>query len=126
MKSRNPKRKNLNKGFTLFEVLISLLILTVALTAIITVGSTRAQTLLDIREKNHALIVANNVLEKYYTESIDVGVFDGKQENGNEDWYWQLNVEETNNEHIYRLKVLVSKYPNFHYSQAQLTGFKWH
>jgi len=120
------KNKNLSSGFTLFEVLISLVILTVALTAIITVGSTRAETLLEIRERNRALLVANNVLEKYYEEQVTIGVLDGKQENGNIDWNWQLRIEETNNEHIYKLKVLVSKFHDFHYSQAQLTGFKWH
>ncbi len=113
-------------GFTLLEVIVSLVILTVALTAIISVGSTRAETLLELREKNRALLVANNVLEKYYIEPIKVGVIDGKQENGQHDWNWQLSVSETNNEHIYRMDVKVSKDEDFEYSSAQLVGFKWH
>jgi len=115
-----------SSGFTLLEVIVSLVILTVALTAIISVGSNRAETLLELRERNRALLVANNVLEKYYNESIEVGVIDGKQENGQHDWNWQLSVSETNNDHIYRLDVKVSKEKEFEYSSAQLVGFKWH
>ena len=120
------KRQPHTYGFTLLEVIVSLVILTVALTAIITVGSNRAETLIELREKNRALIVANNVLQKYYLESVDVGIIDGQQENGNNDWHWQLSISETNNIHIYRMDVLVSKDNDFSYSSAQLTGFKWH
>lgn len=120
------KTKNKSSGFTLLEVIISLVILTVALTAIISIGSTRAETLIELRERNRALIVANNVLEKYYQEQVSVGVFDGSQENGNHDWKWQVTVTQTNNNHIYRLDVNVSKDYSFEYSSAQLTGFKWH
>lgn len=97
----------------------------IALTAIITAGSNRAQTLIELRERNRALLVANNVLEKYYTEPVTVGVFDGKQENGNIDWNWQISVTQTNNNNIYRLDVVVSKDNDFSYSSAQLVGFKW-
>jgi len=120
---KSPKK---SFGFTLLEVIVSLVIVTVALTAIVTVGSNRAETLLELREKNRALIVANNVLQKYYIEGVEVGVIDGKQENGNNDWHWQLSISETNNNHIYRMDVLVSKDKDFEYSSAQLVGFKWH
>jgi len=119
-------KKANSSGFTLLEVIISLVILTIALTAIISVGSNRAETLLELRERNWALIVANNVLEKYYTETVVAGVIDGKQENGSIDWSWQLSVVQTNNEHIYRMDVKVSKDNDFAYSSAQLVGFKWH
>jgi general secretion pathway protein I len=115
-----------NKGFTLLEVIVSLVILTIALTAIISVGSNRAETLLELRERNWALIVANNVLEQYYSDSVQVGVIDGKQENGQINWNWQLRVSHTNNEHIYRMDVKVSKDNDFGYASAQLVGFKWH
>ena len=123
---KNHKSSPHASGFTLLEVIVSLVILTVALTAIITVGSNRAETLIELREKNRALIVANNVLQKYYLESVNVGIIDGQQENGNTDWHWQLSISETNNVHIYRMDVLVSKDNDFSYSSAQLTGFKWH
>jgi general secretion pathway protein I len=120
------KRNNIS-GFTLLEVIVSLVILTVALTAIITVGSSRAETLIELRERNRALIVANNVLEEYtVAEILTAGIYDGLQENGNTDWHWQLTVATTNNDHIYRLDVLVSKDSDFDYSSAQLVGFKWH
>jgi type II secretion system protein I len=120
------RRKANSSGFTLLEVIVSLVILTIALTAIISVGSNRAETLLELREKSWALIVANNILEKYYIEPVIVGVIDGKQENGNDDWNWQLTVSETNNNHIYRMDVVVSKENDFEYASAQLVGFKWH
>lgn len=122
------KKINKSSGFTLLEVIVSLLILAVALSAIITVGSSRAGTLLELRERNRALIVANNVLEKYtdMREQTPVGNIEGSQENGNTDWNWQLSVSPTNNDSIYRLDVKVSKDSSFDYSSAQLVGFKWH
>ena len=122
------KKLNKSSGFTLLEVIVSLLILAVALSAIITVGSSRAETLLELRERNRALIVANNVLQKYtdLKEEISVGLIDGRQENGNIDWNWQLSVSPTNNDSIYRLDVKVSKDSSFDYSSAQLVAFKWH
>ncbi len=121
------KRKTRNTGFTLLEVIVSLVILTVALTAIITVGSNRAETLIELRQQNRALMVANNVLEHYYHKrDIIPGVFDGKQENGNNDWSWQLEVTPTNNKHIYRMDIKVSVDSSFDYAVAQLVGFKWH
>ncbi len=122
------KRINKLAGFTLLEIMVSLLILTVALSAIITVGSSRAETLIELRLQNRALIVANNVLEKYtdFQQQVSVGVIDGKQANGNVDWNWQLTVAPTNNDSILRLDVKVSKDNTFDYSFAQLVGFKWH
>ena len=121
-------KKSTSHGFTLLEVIVSLVILTIALTAIISVGSNRAETLIELRERNRALIVANNVLSQYtsQSEAVSVGIIDGKQENGNNQWYWQLSVSATNNEHIYRLDVKVSLDDSFDYSSAQLVGFKWH
>ena len=121
------KRINKFAGFTLLEIMVSLLILTVALSAIITVGSSRAETLIELRLQNRALIVANNVLERYtdFQQQISVGVIDGKQANGNVDWNWQLTVSPTNNDSILRLDVKVSKDNTFDYSFAQLVGFKW-
>ncbi|MFK8010847.1 MAG: type II secretion system minor pseudopilin GspI [Marinicellaceae bacterium] len=120
------KKKHKTNGFTLLEVIVSLVILTVALTAIITVGSNRAETLIELREKNRALMVANNVLLQYLQEKVNVGVIDGKQENGNDDWFWQITIAETNNSNIYRMDVLVSLDNDFDYSSAQLVAFKWH
>lgn len=119
------KNKDKTAGFTLLEVIVSLVIVTTALTAIVSVGSSRAETLLELRERHWALMVANNVLEQYYIEPAPLGVIDGQQTNGGYDWKWQLNVEQTNNENIYRLDVKVSKNNDFDYALAQLTGFKW-
>ena len=120
-------QKNNNTGFTLLEVIVSLVILTIALTAIISVGSNRAETLIELRERNRALLVANNVLEQYTKErSLSTGVIEGKQENGNIDWYWQISVSVTNNDNIYRLDIKVSKDNDFDYALAQLVGFTWH
>ena len=118
------KVKNKACGFTLIEVIVSLAIVTIALTAIISISSSRADTLIELQERNRALLVANNILEKYYLEAVEVGVYDGKQQNGNYDWNWQIEISQTNNETILRLDVKVSKDSDFSYSQAQLTGFK--
>ncbi|MCB1604434.1 MAG: type II secretion system minor pseudopilin GspI [Xanthomonadales bacterium] len=120
----NRKRQS---GFTLMEVIVSLAILTISLSAIVTVNSNRAETLLEIRERNHAVLVANNVLEQYYLENnVASGTYDGRQVSGNREWNWQIHIEPTNNEHILRMDVKVSKEADFKYSHAQLTGFKWY
>ncbi len=115
-------------GFTLLEIIVALALLTIALTAIVTVASTRAETLIQLREKNRALMVANNIMQRYTLSSqqVSVGVIDGVQENGKTDWKWQLNVQPTNNDYIYRLDVKVSKNADFDHVSASLVGFKWY
>ena len=122
------KNSTSQSGFTLLEVIVSLVILTIALTAIVTVGSNRAETLIELQQRNSALLVANNILERYSipSQAISPSTIEGKQENGHTDWNWQLIVKATNNEHIYRLDVRVSDDNDFDYAQAQLVGFKWH
>ena len=91
----NRKRQS---GFTLMEVIVSLAILTISLSAIVTVNSNRAETLLEIRERNHAVLVANNVLEQYYLENnVASGTYDGRQVSGNREWNWQIHIEPTKN-----------------------------
>ena len=110
-----------NNGFTLLEVLVSLAILTISLTAMVSVTSQRADTLIELRDKNNALELAHSVLNDFYQQSVQSGKKTGK----NNDWYWQVDVVSTNNEYIWRLDVSVSKSPRFEYAQAKLTGFKW-
>lgn len=114
-------RSKPNTGFTLLEVLISLAILTISLSAIVSISSQRAETLIELRDKNDALIVANNILEKQYEQPIESGISSGKLN----DWYWQVDVNNTNNKNIIRIEVSISKDSNFDYSEARLTGFKW-
>ena len=112
-------------GFTLLEVLIALLLVSIALTALVQVGARRADTLIDLEQKNMAYMVAHSTLNQLYLQALEPGIVEGVADGLEHDWYWQAEIEPTDNERILRIDLSVSDDNSFDYTQAQLTGFAW-
>lgn len=87
---------NVQRGFTLMEVLVAVAVLAIALAAAIRVGSQTAINTVELRERTYAGWVADNVLAR-----IDAGIDPltkagerrGETELGNQTWEWQLTAE---------------------------------
>lgn len=112
------------RGFTLLEVLVALLILAIAMTAIIrtTIEDTHVATYL--QDKTAAHMVAKQALEEYlitYNPHTD-GKAEGKLTMLNQTWYWQLQTEASKIPHVKMLTIQVKKVfePNI---LAELTTF---
>jgi general secretion pathway protein I len=101
--------KNKIAGFTLIEVLIALVILSIAVTAIIKATSQNIKDTLYIQKKTIALWVGNQIINE-----IIVGLRkpplapDVLKDNSimlNEDWSWEASLKHTPNPRIQEINV---------------------
>ncbi len=100
-------------GFTLIEVLIALVILSIALTAIIKSTSQNIKDTLYVQKKTIALWVGNQIMSE-----IIVGLRkaptapDTLKDTAtmlNENWTWEASIKPTPNPHIQEITVDVSQ-----------------
>jgi len=113
------------RGFTLLEVLIALVVLGVSLTALIHAASVSTRDFAGMRDRTLAGWVASNVLaETRLKETAPApGRRDGHRMLGGRDWQWTLDVATTDVEGITRLDVQVYADAARTDPVARLTGF---
>ena len=80
----------LTKGFTLIEVLIALVIMAIALTAIIKTTVSATHDLQYVEDKNISHWVALNILDQVKAELITTVPSQGQMKMANKEWQWSL------------------------------------
>jgi len=102
---------NKKAGFTLIEVLVALVLLAVALTAVIKTTSENTINTGHLRNKYFASIVASNKLAELQSASIwpGTGNSNGTAELAKQTWLWRLKVDSTPDSRL--RKVLISVAP---------------
>jgi general secretion pathway protein I len=97
------------RGFTLLEVLVAILLLALALTAVVRLSGLEARATAHLRDTTFAQWVAANALAE--TRLADafpaVGRREGETLLGNRRWRWRLDVQGTDEPSIRRLEVQV-------------------
>jgi general secretion pathway protein I len=127
----NPRRPRRSVGFTLLEVLIAVLILSLALVALVRTTALEARALVQVRDATLAQWVASNVLaEARLNEGVPAsGRRDGSSEMGGRRWRWLLESTQTQEPTIQRLDVSVYADDAGAESRdeaiARLSGFAW-
>ena len=98
------------RGFTLLEVLIAVSIVAIALAAIMTETSRDLRNTARLRDKTLAQWVAMNKVAELQLDSqwIAPGLQKGSSEMAGKDWYWVINVSNTDDRDVRRLDVEVS------------------
>jgi general secretion pathway protein I len=96
-------------GFTLLEVLVALLLLSIALVALVRVASLEARALGQLREATLAQWVAANAIAELRLRGEDppLGERNGQAEMGDRRWNWRMQVLATDDSRIRRLDVTV-------------------
>jgi general secretion pathway protein I len=112
------------RAFTLLEVLVALLILSVALTAMsVTMGRMFANASL-MRERTYASWIAQNLIVQLRAEGTtpDAGTDSGEIEFAGVDWAWETEISKTGIDNLLRVDVSIS-HPGEEDRIKQVTGF---
>ena len=114
----------MQRGFTLLEVLIALVVVALALLALTRTAGGQVSRFDGLRERTLAGWVAANVLSetRIATPLPPVGTREGRVRFGNRDWRWLLEVKATDDADMRRLNVVVFA-ADSNEPSASLTGF---
>ena len=114
-----------NTGFTLFEVLVALAIISIALLAAMRAAAQATNSVGELREHLLAAWVAQNVLteQRMRGDWPSTGVLRGKASEGGTDFSWREEIIGTPNPAFRRVDIVVYAEPGESRSLARLTGF---
>lgn len=114
---------NEEKGFTLFETLIALAIIAIALTAVLRASAQAGENAYDLRQRMLADWVAQNRMAEITALQIwpDFGKLSGTETEANEDFSWEEEITSTPNP-LFR-KIVISVYDGQQHMLRQLTGY---
>lgn len=120
----NRRRSN-KAGFTLFEVLVALTIVAIALLAAMRAAGQGTSNVSELRAHLLAGWVAQNVLAEQRARGDwpSTGVLQGKARQGGIDFSWREEVIGTPNRAFRRVDIFVFVEPDESRSLARLTGF---
>ena len=117
-----------SRGFTLLEVLIALLLMSLALTGLMRLATLETRAAAQLRDATIAQWVASNAIaDARLREGFPaIGTRDGESAMAGRQWRWRLDVSGTDEASIRRLDVLVfapGSEGEDEGSVAALTGF---
>jgi general secretion pathway protein I len=100
-----------NRGFTLIEVLVALVVATLALGAVLAAVSQMADTGLTLRERTYASWIGQNKITELRLANVipDVSESNGEIEYAGQEWAWIANISETGIENLFRVDVDISR-----------------
>jgi len=100
-----------NRGFTLIEVLVALVVATLALGAVLASVSQMADTGLTLRERTYASWIGQNKVTELRLANVipEVSESSGEIEYAGQEWAWSANISETGIENLFRVDVDVSR-----------------
>lgn len=103
MRRADPRRR----GFTLLEVLVALLLLSLALVALVRTTSLEARALAQLKESTYAQWVASNALAELRLRETDpaIGERSGRAELAGRGWRWTLRITATDEARLRRVEV---------------------
>ena len=98
-----------DKGFTLIEVMVALVIVSLSLTAVAASMNHMIDASRTMRDRTYASWIAQNRIAELRLAAVtpDVGSTDGEVQFANTDWSWRATVAETGVDELYRIDVAV-------------------
>jgi general secretion pathway protein I len=114
----------LNRGFTLLEVMIALLVITLGMGAVITTTGESGWKSAHLREATIASWVAYNEIALYRAKRTwnNVSRRSGETEMANAQWQWRMEISKTDDDSLRRLDVEVNLKGD-DAVKARVTGF---
>lgn len=108
--SRAPKKHGSEAGFTLIEVLVSLVIFSVAILGLTQAGSQSLSTLNQLEERSYASIVADNqlALTRLRLNELSSRTQTGEAQSGGRGYEYRISRVDTSVPNFFELIVTVS------------------
>lgn len=112
------------KGFTLIEVMVALVIVSLSLAGVAASMGQMIDTANTMRDRTFASWIAQNKIAELRLAGVipEVGESSGEVDYANTTWAWTANVSETGVENLLKVEVAVS-YAGFDDTIRQVTGF---
>lgn len=122
----NPesRRSRSQRGFTLIEVMVSLVIVAIALTGISVTMGGMLNTATTLRDRTYASWIAQNKIVEIRAAGAvpELGESNGEVDYANSQWEWRAVIAETGVEDLLRIDVSVSR-PGAETPIRTVTGF---
>jgi general secretion pathway protein I len=117
-----PRRQT--SGFTLIEVMVALVIVSLALAGVAASMGQMIDTANTMRDRTFASWIAQNQIAEMRLAGVvpEVGESSGEVDFANASWAWTADVSETGVENLLKVEVTVS-YAGFDEPVRQVTGF---
>ena len=111
-------------GFTLLEVMVALVIISLALAGVAGSMGQMIDTANTMRDRTYASWIAQNKITEMRLSSTlpEVGESSGEEDYANTTWAWTADVSETGIENLMKVDVAVS-YPGVDETVRLVTGF---
>ena len=102
-------KKNTQQGFTLLEVMVALLIVSLALITLVKGAAEKVNVANDLRDKTFAQWVAINKITEWRTMKTlpKTNRASGTQNMGTEEWFWFAKFLKTDNKNIFKAEIHV-------------------
>lgn len=112
------------RGFTLLEVLIALMIISISLVAIAGEMISMLNAANTMQERTYASWIAHNKVTELRLANVvpEVSTSSGELDYANREWAWRAVVAETGVENLFRVDVTIS-YPGGDPIMRPITGF---
>ncbi|MEZ5454974.1 MAG: type II secretion system minor pseudopilin GspI [Lysobacteraceae bacterium] len=112
------------RGFTLLEVLIALLVLSLSLVALVKLAGLQADHLHHQRESTLAQWVAANAVAELRLNGVpEIGEHNGQERMAGREWIWRADVESTDLSRLRRIEMQVFADAADESPVAHLTAF---
>lgn len=100
-----------DRGFTLIEVLVALVVATLALGAVLAAVSQMADTGLTLRERTYASWIGQNKITELRLANVipELSESNGEIEYADQEWAWSANISATGVENLFRVDVDISR-----------------
>lgn len=123
VRSRHP----VQTGFTLIEVMVALGIIAVAMAAVMMTVSANVRNATGLKERTFAHWVAMNKMAELHIlndrEWPSVKKTTGTQIMAEHEWYWEQEVEKTDDDRVRRVYIRVRSNEDDEYPLVTLVGF---
>lgn len=112
------------RGFTLLEVLVALLIISISLVAIAGEMISMLNAASSMQERTYANWIAHNKVTELRLENVvpEVSTSSGELEYANREWAWRAVISETGVDNLFRVDVTISE-PGGDPIMRPVTGF---